>query len=668
MCGIAGVISLKGKPIKVECAKKMCDVIAHRGPDDAGYFFAQSGRGNARGISYFCEFTDSKFKSISPLLPVIDSPEGWREVANENWDVFLGHRRLAVIDLTPAAHQPMSDKSKRIWLVYNGEIYNFKELRKELESIGYKFKSRSDTEVIIYSYIEWGIDCVKKFNGMFAFAIWDGDKKVLYLARDRYGIKPLYYTLINGETLVFASEIKAILQYDEYEKRINLSALNEYFTFQNLFRYETLFKDIFLLPPAHIAIVDFENGLRLKRYWDYNFAGENKELDFHKAELKILELLHRAVERQIVADVPVGSYLSGGMDSGSIAAITSKHIPRLTTFTAGFEVSKVTGVEATFDERKYAELVANEFKTQHFEQIINAGDIAWVMPELIWHMEELRVGMTYPHYYISRLASKFVKVCLSGAGGDELFGGYPWRYYRALSPMNKDEYFKNYYDFWQRLVKDEHKVELFTPDVWNEVKDENTFEIFKNVFAENKDLKFDTPENQIASSLYFEAKTFLHGLLIVGDKISMAHSLEERFPFLDNELADFAMKIPVRFKLKNIDKIIRIDENEVRRNIRYYRRYDDGKNILRSAMKHILPDEITSRDKQGFSPPDESWFRGENFQYVKEMLLGDDVKMFKYINKDFVRRIIEEHKSGINHRLLIWSFLSFEHWCRVFDM
>jgi asparagine synthase (glutamine-hydrolysing) len=554
-----------------------------------------------------------------------------------------------------------------IWVSYNGEIYNYRELRQELISLGHGFRSASDTEVIVHAYEEWGIECVRRFNGMFAFAVWDNRRNTLYLARDRYGVKPLYYTQ-HEDLFLFASEIKAILAYGACRKEISLSALNEYFSFQNLFRNETLFRNIHVLSPAHIARVDFQNGFRSEPYWDYNFTDRDDGLSFEDAREATKDLFTEAVRRQLVADVPVGSYLSGGMDSGSITSVASRHIPRLTTFTGGFEISRVTSLEATFDERADAELISNAFKTEHYEQVIHAGDLAWAMPKLIWHLEELRVGMSYPNYYVSRLASKFVKVCLTGAGGDELYGGYPWRYYRVVNSLDRETFFRNYYDFWQRIVRDEEKADLFVPGVYEATRDDSTYDIFRSVFTQNDRLRYDGPEDHVANSLYFEIRTFLHGLLIVGDKLSMANSLEERFPFLDNDLVDFAMRIPIRFKLKNLEEIQRIDENEVRRNLKYFRQHDDGKNVLRKAMNRILPPEITNRRKQGFTAPDESWFRGENFEYVQDTLLSQGTRLDRYIRRPYIERILSEHATGINHRLAIWSLISFEEWCRQFQM
>ena len=561
----------------------------------------------------------------------------------------------------------MQDRSGNFWLVFNGEIYNHIKLRQELEGFGYEFRSRSDTEVVLLAYMEWGIDCVKRFNGMFAFALFDSPKQTLYLARDRYGIKPLYYAQC-GDLFLFASEIKSLLCYPDLARKLNYEALNEYFTFQNLFQFETLFEGVFLLPPANIAQIDFQNRFQKTCFWDYDFTQSDENISFSEASEETLRLFHQAVKRQCVADVPIGSYLSGGIDSGAVVAVASQQLERMSTFTAGFELSQVTGVEASFDERLAAEIVANEFKTQHFEQVINAGDISWALPKVIWHMEDLRVGMSYPNYYISKLASKFVTIVLTGVGGDELYAGYPWRYYRELNPTDREEFYSHYYGFWQRLVKGQDRLRLFKPETLKNISIDRPYEIFKKVFRFNENLNYDSPEDHLANSLYFEIKTFLHGLFIVGDKLSMASSIEERFPFLDNDLVDFAMKIPIRHKIRNLEQQTRMDENILRKQSAYYQSHDDGKNVLRHAMQGLLPERITRRSKQGFSAPDESWYRGENFQYVKDRLLAKSAVCLEFLNKDFIEKTIKEHSQGINHRLLIWSLLSFEEWYHSFFM
>ena len=314
--------------------------------------------------------------------------------------------------------------------------------------------------------------------------------------------------------------------------------------------------------------------------------------------------------------------------------------------------------------------MANYFKTEHYEQVMNAGDIKWSLPRLVYHLEDLRVGMSYPNYYISRLASKFVKVCLQGTGGDELFGGYPWRYYKVFDSLSQKDFFNQYYGFWQRMVPDDDKDQLFTNSVYRQIDTNEPREIFERVFTFNDKLKYDTPEEHIQNSLYFEIKTFLNGLLIVGDKLSMANGLEERFPFLDNDLVDFAQQVPVKYKLGNLQsEINRINENapaSVKRKLSY-QTYDDGKNVLRKAMTNLIPEKIINRKKQGFSAPEESWYRGENAEYVKEILLNGNTVSSDYINRDYISKVVDEHiNKNQNHRLLIWSLLNFEWWCRIF--
>lgn len=623
MCGIAGILNINGHPVAIQTVKAMCDSIAHRGPDGDGFF------------------ADGHFG--------------------------VGHKRLAILDISSKGAQPMMSKNGRWTIAFNGCIYNFMELRQELRAKGYSFVSTSDTEVIAEGLAEWGPDVFRKFNGMFAVAAWDKKEKTLYLSRDRFGVKPLYYWF-DGNTLLFASEIKAILAHPLVQVNVNLSALNEYFTFQNLFTFNTLFENIHLLPPANTVKVDSAStAVRHNSWWDYDFSTPDETMTFEEATEETKRLLRLAVSRQLVSDVPVGSYLSGGMDSGSITSIACTYAQRLNTFTCGFDMSEVTGAEANYDERRDAELMANFFKTEHYEQIINAGDLSWSLPRVVYHLEDLRVGMSYPNFYISRLASKFVKVCLQGTGGDELFGGYPWRYYRVLKSLNQQEFFDQYYEFWQRLVPDHERELLFTPEIRSKVDCSEPRRIFERVFTFNKKLKYKSPEDHIQNSLYFEIKTFLHGLLIVGDKLAMANGLEERFPFLDNDLVNFAQKIPVRHKLGDLERFKRIDENEFRDKRKVYQEFNDGKNVLRKAMSDIIPEKIINRKKQGFSAPDESWYRGENAAYVKELLLNKKTVSSEYINPDYMRKIVDEHvNKHINHRLLIWSFMNFEWWCRIF--
>lgn len=621
MCGIAGVFNINGEPVSPVIIRKMTDSIKHRGPDAEGFY--------------------------------IDSFIG------------LGHRRLSIIDLSSAGHQPMVSEDRQYVIAYNGEVYNYREIRMELEALGYNFRSKTDTEVLLYAYITWGISCIERFNGMFAFAIWDKTKQELFLARDRYGIKPLYYTF-QGQKFLFASEQKAVLSHPEVRREIDYEALLEYFTFQNIFTDKTLLKGIKMLPAgcwARLPLGATINCLEPVRYWDFDF----REPDIHARDEEYLEELDRlfrqAVNRQLVSDVDVGSYLSGGMDSGSITAIAATQLPYIKTFTCGFDLHSVSGLELGFDERQKAEFMSYLFKTEHYEVILKAGDMERILPKLAWHLEEPRVGQSYPNFYVAQLASKFVKVVLSGTGGDELFGGYPWRYYRAVVNVDFDQYIDKYYSFWQRLIPNEVIHEVFQP-VWNEVKHVSTPDIFTNVFLMSIG-KLSRPEDYINYSLYFEAKTFLHGLLVVEDKLSMAHGLETRVPFLDNDLVDFAVKLPVRLKLKNLRKVVQLNENEPGpKTVKYFTKTRDGKLLLRRAMERYIPPEVTGAIKQGFSAPDSSWFRGESIDYVHSVLYNGEARVYNYMDRKTVQRLVNEHLEGKqNRRLFIWSLLNFEHWC-----
>ena len=675
MCGIAGVISLSEAPLRTDALKPMVDVVAHRGPDDAGYMLWAPGDADAGPAGRPQALADPQFQAISPHLPVIDSEEGRRLLAEGRWTLFLGHRRLSIIDLSPRGHQPMASRHGTVWVSYNGEIYNFRELRGELEGLGHTFLSRSDTEVILHAYEQWGLACVERFDGMFAFALWDAEQRRLTLARDRCGIKPLYYAEADG-ALVFGSEIKSILAYLPETPGVDLLALNEYFSFQNTFSNRTLFEGIRLLPPGNTLTVNMRAGkVRRRRYWDFNF---HEEMDEPEEEIqhRLASLIREAVVRQCVSDVPIGSYLSGGMDSGTITALTAQQFGRIFTFTGGFDLSEAAEHEMNFDERELAEKMANTFQTEHYECVLHCGDMEAVMDRLVWHLEDLRVGQCYPNYYVARLASRFVKVAMSGAGGDELFGGYPWRYAAAVS-HGHDRYIQNYYRYWQRLVSNREKPRLFNDDVVARLRkmrdgegvvpfQNHTLTRFMGVFGD--DVQADSKADQVRWSLYFECKTFLHGLLVVEDKLSMAHGLETRVPLLDNELVDFACRIPVHLKVAGLERLERTDENILPKPRLSLSQMHTGKNVLRKAMQDILPAEVTRARKQGFSAPDESWFRGRSEPYVREILLDRRARIREYLRPDYVEEMLTTHTSGWeNRRLLIWSLLSLEVWLRTFQ-
>ena len=620
MCGLVGVIDLRGEPIAHETLRRMSAAVAHRGHDGEGLWAGEA--------------------------------------------IGLGHRRLAIIDLSPSGRQPMLTPDGRYAIVYNGEIYNFQELRAELQGLGHGFVSQSDTEVLLHAYQQWGRECLPRLNGMFAFAVWDRAERRLFLARDRHGIKPLYYWT-DGRHFAFASEIKALLTLPGFQRRLCLPAVHQYFTFQNIFTDETFFEGVRILPAAHtLEVVDGVPGQPVA-YWDYRFGIDPLVISEEDCIDELFRRFQSSAVRQLVSDVPVGSYLSGGMDSGSLTAIASQHLGRIHSFTAGFDLTSASGIELGFDERLPAEMMSHTFRTEHYEVVLHAGDMEQVIGDLVWHLEDLRVGQSYPNYYVARLASRFVKVVLSGAGGDELFGGYPWRYYHAAGSRSPEEYFRNYYGFWQRLVADEDKSRLFQPQVQRALAGHSTFDVFRGVFAGHP-LQLETTDDYINHSLYFEAKTFLHGLLVVEDKISMAHALESRVPFLDDEVVDFAMRVPIRYKIEESLLRASIDEDDVTKRARW-RSSSEGKTVLRKAMSRLIPREIVERKKQGFSGPYDSWYRGESLDYIRRLLTSPASRYQEYIDPAFVAGVIDEHTSARrNHRLLIWSLLCFEVWLRKF--
>ena len=623
MCGIAGIVNIHGGPVSPGVLRAMTDIVRHRGPDGEGQWIRNG--------------------------------------------VGFGHRRLAIVDLSPSGAQPMQSADGALVITFNGEIYNWRELRTELAKRGATFRSQSDTEVLLEAYRAWGPRCLEKLNGMFAFAIWDARTSRVFLARDRFGVKPLYYRW-DGQTLLFGSEIKSILQHPSVSVRVDQAALGEYFSFQNVFTDRTLFDGIKLLPRA--SSISLEMGrpesFDVTRWWDYQFVEEKGVSEGEYLE-ELDRLFQQAVERQVQADVEVGTYLSGGIDSGAVTCITARRFQNVKSFTAGFDLSSASGLEMAFDERAKAEILSAAYRTEHYQVVLKAGDMERILPDLVWHLEDLRVGQSYPNYYVSRLASRFVKVVLAGTGGDEIFAGYPWRYYRAVKNDDAGQYLDKYYAYWQRLVPEQHRGSFFRPSVQRAMATHTPEAAFRSVLRRRSFLAM-TPDDYVNHSLYFELSTFLSGLLVVEDKLSMAHGLETRVPFLDNDLVDFALRVPVKYKLKNVDKIVRIDENTpgLKRQ-QYFDETGDGKLILRKALARYVPSGYANGRKQGFSAPDGSWFRGQSIDYIRRLLHARDARIYDYLDPATVHTVLDEHVSGTtNHRLVIWSMLCFEWWLRRF--
>jgi len=519
-----------------------------------------------------------------------------------NNNISLGHNRLSIIDLSKAGHQPMSDKDGTIWIVFNGEIYNFKEIREKLEKKGHNFNSNTDTEVIIYAYKEFGPNCLSIFNGMFALAIWDERKKELFLARDRIGIKPLYY-MCNGKNLIFSSEIKAIIQHD-IDKVIDLQSLNSYFTYRFIPSNKTIISRINKLLPGHYAI--FSDGfLKIKKYWDLEWKISDKSEYYF---INILnKLLFSSVKKRLMSDVPLGAFLSGGIDSSTIVAIMSKimDVP-VKTFTVGY------GHET--DEFKYAQKVSNFLSTDHHELLLEYKKITRKLPSIIWQMDELHSEITMiPTYFLSEYAKKKVTVVNLGEGADELFSGYIT--YKIGANM-----FKPVPKFLKKLVY-----------IWNysPFKKRDRNKLFKFSFTNENILnKYLTcknpphyPKNFLNRLLFFDIKNELPNWeLTRADRMTTAHGIEGRVPFLDYKIVELSTRIQARYKQPNFN----------------------GKFILKKLALNYLPRDIVLRKKQGFTTPMHAWIK-ENLEDAFEVIFFNNKKPF--FDYNYIKQLIQKHKA-----------------------
>ena len=654
MCGIAGVAAVGGGPLKPDTIKRMSDVIAHRGPDDCGYVYFRRTKAGERSV-YWSQFSDPAFAQLNENMPVYGGQFFQDETSKLDFNVAFGHRRLSIIDLTHYGHQPMASANHRYWVTYNGEIYNYRELREELTAKGYVFRTQSDTEVLLNLWDEEGEQGLNRLDGMFAFALFDTERNELVLARDRFGVKPLYYALTR-EHFLFGSEIKSLLASGCLPAEINPGALTEYLTFQNVYSEQTLFDGVKILEPGHMVVVrPARNVVTAPRSFVPALSTVDPTLTEAVARKRVEDAFSSAVKRQLVSDVEVGSYLSGGMDSGSIVSVAGRSIPRLMTFTGGFDLTNVNGIEQGFDERELAERLSHLLQTEHYAVVLHAGDMPAAMERITWHMDDPRVGMCHQNWYVSKLASKFVKVCLAGAGGDELFGGYPWRYRPAFETTSTEDFDRAYFHYWHRLLKPDELSEMLSGDVRPYL--DGVWPAFERVMrnAPCNDTNLTHSENMIQRALFFEYKTFLHGFLVTEDRISMAHSLETRVPFLDNALADLSWRLHPGLKVNTgeLERATSTGDSHIES--------ADGKRVLRSAMQAFLPEEFTRQKKQGFSPPDENWFRGPSMDYIKEILFDERTRHRPWFDQAVVSKRLHEHFDGKrNHRLLIWSLLSLE--------
>jgi asparagine synthase (glutamine-hydrolysing) len=615
MCGICGIVNFDpGHVASPRLLEAMTERISHRGPDDYGYFSSGS--------------------------------------------IGLGHRRLSIIDLA-GGRQPMFNEDETVAVVFNGEIYNYREITADLERRGHIFKTRSDTETIVHAYEEYGDECVTRFRGMFAFALWDRVVQRLLVVRDRLGIKPLYFYR-DRESLVFASEIKSLLEVPSIPREVDDVALNLYLSLRYVPGPRTMFRHISKLQPGHLMVV--ENGrVQIRKYWDAPYrsaAGSTADPD------QFEDLLEESVRLRMIADVPLGVFLSGGIDSSAILAMMTRlrQGEPIKTFSIGYESSD--GGSDENNEFIYARQAAQAFRAEHYEFTLGAFDFRDVIPQLVWHLDEpLADPSCIPLYFISRLARQHITVVLSGEGADEILAGYgiypkmlaleQLRQIPGAGPMAgllARKFPESRYQDVLRMAA-QHLAQRYrgvsrgfrpslqarlTPQGWpNGALDSVYAPLFDAV----------SHASSLDQMLYVDSKVWLpDDLLLKADKMTMANALELRVPFLDHKLVEFAAQLPASAKLAG----------------------GIGKALLRRIMKGVLPDSILHRAKKGFPVPTMGWLRGPLKEFTRETLLASDSACLRHFPPQVLREIVEQHESGTDRQQELWTLLVFEHWHRAF--
>lgn len=609
MCGICGIYNFsRGSRVPEKTIKNMCEVMKHRGPDEDGFYF------------------------------------------NDN--IALGMRRLKIIDLFTGS-QPIYNENKSIVTVFNGEIYNFQELRDALVKNNHYFYTNSDTEVIVHLYEDFGEEFVNYLNGMFAIALWDNREKTLFLYRDRMGEKPLHY-LINKEGIIFASEIKSILCNSRYQKEIDLEALYHYFTYYYIPAPFTIYKNIKKLLPGHYLKCIDTGEVVIQKYWDFRHQPDhNKSEDYFVEGLR--ELLIKSIKMRLVSDVPLGAFLSGGIDSSTIVAFMSSLVDEpIKTFSIGFG-------EKEYNELNYARVIARKFKTDHHEFIVEPSAVD-LIDKLIWHFDEpFNDSSAIPTFLLSEITRKYVTVALSGDGGDELFAGYDS--YRAMMKRRKLKYIPKWvrkiishqigdrlpeYTYGKRYLQSlcaddiefffygtDRKKNLFSNDYLKIVNKFSSYNVIKDYILNNN-------TEYLSRFMYIDSKLYLpDDILVKVDRMSMANSLETRIPFLDHNLIEFVAQIPEKYKMKG----------------------SISKYILKKTMENILPNNILNRNKQGFVIPLDVWFKNELKEMVEDIFSNKLLNETGFFNTDYILKIFNDHMMGrYNHRRFLWSILLFQLW------
>lgn len=636
MCGIAGLIYQNPE----NHISPMLKAIEHRGRDNEGIFISQA-------------------------------------FGSEQLKTCLGHRRLSIIDTSSAGNQPFFSEDKNFSLTFNGEIYNYLEIRKELEDKGIQFQTNSDTEVLMKSFQLWGVECVHKLNGMFAFAIWDDVEKTLTIIRDRAGIKPLYYAQ-NGNSFIFASEIKAILAAKLIKAELDYEGLHQFLTFLWTVHDKTLFKNIFQLPPAHFLV--WKNGeIKIKQYWDLDFSQEDFEKNEDYWREQVLETLDKCVQMEMIADVPLGAFLSGGVDSSSIVALMAKHSKqKISTYTTGIS-SQDLQFDIIPDDVEWSRKVAELLPIDYHETLLTPN-LTELLPKLVYQMDAPVIDMAIPSFLISEQARQTQKVMLSGMGGDEIFAGYPRQ--MAMQVARKFDFipsavrrplmktvdsmlyggvkgkltaplrnakkfarsaamdFENRYLGFGTYFTDSMKQNLYSVDLR---ESQNSFDAYRYHREFFEKCKNDSPLNRL---LYVDFKTFMPALnLDTTDKTSMAANLEVRVPFLNHELVELSAKIPTKYKINGIKR----------------------KYILKKAAESLLPKEVIWRKKAGFSAPIRSWIRTSLRPMIDDLLSEETIKRRGLFDYREVRRIIEiNHLGKEDYNLQVFQLLNLEIWMREF--
>ena len=632
MCGIAGGMWFdERKAIQASVLDAMVDSLQHRGPDDRGTHIE-----NLR-------------QDVTGVIP----------------GVGLGFRRLSIIDLA-GGHQPLSNEDGSVWLIFNGEIYNYRELRRRLEGSGHTFRTDSDSETIVHLYEDLGVECFAHLNGMFSIAIWDRAKRQIVLARDRLGKKPLFYQWLDGQ-LLFGSELKALAQSPDFDKQISAGAIDQFLTYQYVPHPNCIYQRARKLAPGNVAVVS-ESGVKVQSYWNVDWRSES-DLSEQEAASKLDELLRDSIQLRLRSDVPLGAFLSGGIDSSLIVALAQQQMDRpLHTFSIGFN-------EADFDETQYARQVAAWVRTEHNEFKVTP-DAVQVLDQLVWHFDEpFGDSSAIPTWYLCQWTRQQVTVALSGDGGDELFAGYDryralWlsRWFNRLLPVapllgsrmvqglphsNRQRSFvrrlqrfgealnqplARRYMNWLQIFPERMRADLYRDEFVEQLPNEDPFEFFESAWKGVGD------RDIISRASLADLVTYLPcDLMTKVDIASMAHSLECRQPFLDYRLVEFAASLPAAYKFK----------------------LGRGKCLLRKTFDRLLPRQIWTRKKMGFGVPLGDWFKNELRQLTSDRLLGDESRCHNFLKRESIQNLFDQHMSGkVNHSYRLWNLLVLESWLR----